>query len=476
MSNPNEVTKHVVIDLKTGRSYGLKMDGKGQCLGIQPLLTNIETESGDPVAQIGRDAKPANDELYPAAPEGMVPFGKTIVAVEPAQGDQKAKIFTIAFPSKDEMDKGVKPLVAVKPLSDDLVRSGVAAAIKSVADKKSKGFDEDTLKKALKNIDDMIGLDNAKVEIKQNIAIARFNQMKEEMGLSTKPISRHMVFTGNPGTGKTTFAREVAKVYHALGLIKNPTVHEVKREDLVAGFVGQTAIKTKEQIDKAKGGILFIDEAYALSRDAAGGGDSKDFGREAIDTLVAAMENMRDDLVVIVAGYPEPMKRFIDANEGLKSRFMTYIGFEDYTMPQLTQIMDFMLKDRGYTMSSEARDHAIVLLQEEKDRAGKAFGNGRIVRNMVEKAEKELAMRLDAEDKLRADNGLTVDQFKQALTTITLDDMRKVTLQGIDDKVPVKDAFAFNKAAAPRNDNVKTVQVVLPAKAAQNEKRRGLGL
>src|SRR5690606_26773522 len=142
----------------------------------------------------------------------------------------------------------------------------------------------------------------SKRDIKQNIAVARFNRMKEELQIKSNPISRHMVFTGNPGTGKTTFAREVAKVYHALGFIDKPEVHEVKREDLVAGFVGQTALKTKEQIDKAKGGILFIDEAYALSREAGPGGDGKDFGREAIDTLVAAMENMRDDLIVIVAG------------------------------------------------------------------------------------------------------------------------------------------------------------------------------
>jgi AAA+ superfamily predicted ATPase len=470
MPNSNEINKHLVIDLKTGRTYGLVLDGKGQCMGIQSLVTSIEREDGKIITKLGRGLDDGEQD-DPATPEEPLPYGKTIIAIEPAKDDKKAQIFTISLPSKEEMDKGARPVVAVKPLTDDLVRSGVAAAIKGLEDKKNKGFDEATLKEALKAIDDMIGLDKAKVEIKQNIAIARFNQMKEEMGLSTKPISRHMVFTGNPGTGKTTFAREVAKVYHALGLIKNPTVHEVKREDLVAGFVGQTAIKTKEQIDKAKGGILFIDEAYALSRDAGGSsGDSKDFGREAIDTLVAAMENMRDDLVVIVAGYPEPMKKFIDANEGLKSRFMTYIGFEDYTMPQLTQIMDFMLKDRGYTMSPEARDHAIALLTEEKERAQKDFGNGRTVRNLVEKAEKELAMRLDSENKLRPNNGMTPEEFKKELTTITFDDMFKVSLAALD-KVQTKRGFEFGKAAA-RNDNTKQQMTDAPLHTSRTKSHK----
>jgi SpoVK/Ycf46/Vps4 family AAA+-type ATPase len=255
--------------------------------------------------------------------------------------------------------------------------------------------------------------------------------MKEELGLSTKPISRHMVFTGNPGTGKTTFAREVAKVYHALGFIDKPVVHEVKREDLVAGFVGQTALKTKEQIDKAKGGILFIDEAYALSREAGPGSDSKDFGREAIDTLVAAMENMREDLIVVVAGYTEPMKKFIDANEGLKSRFMTYINFDDYSIPQLSQIMDVMLKDRGYTMTPEARELAIEKLEDEQKRARNSFGNGRTVRNLVEKAEKEIAMRLEGEGLLNKGANISQDDLKKALTTVTLADIQKVTLAGV---------------------------------------------
>jgi AAA+ superfamily predicted ATPase len=453
----NEVTRHLIIDIKTGFAYGIKMDGEGNCKAVQPLNSSIESLDGRVVSKFGPllsqndpfGGKPAN--------ANTLPYGKTTYAVEMTEDGKTGQMFTIVWPEKAEADKGVLPIIAHKELPDDLVKAGIAPR---PAVKQGKGAgvdDEETLKEALANIDGMIGLESAKRDIKQNIAVARFNRMKEELGLATKSISRHMVFTGNPGTGKTTFAREVAKVYHALGFIEKPEVHEVKREDLVAGFVGQTALKTKEQIDKAKGGILFIDEAYALSRDAAGGGDSKDFGREAIDTLVAAMENMREDLIVIVAGYPEPMKRFIDANEGLKSRFMTYLSFEDYNLPQLGQIMDVMLKDRGYTMTDEARALSMQLIDEEQKRAKKDFGNGRTVRNLVEKAEKELAMRLEGENKLGKNHGLSEADLKKELTTLTLADIQAIDLSGLSNlKAPSKGetgfGFKVHKEAANAND------------------------
>jgi SpoVK/Ycf46/Vps4 family AAA+-type ATPase len=361
------------------------------------------------------------------------------------------QLFTIVWPQQAEAERGVMPVIARKDFPSDLVKAGFARPPAGAAARGGGLDNDDELKAALANIDNMIGLDSAKRDIKQNIAVARFNRLKEELGLSAKPISRHMVFTGNPGTGKTTFAREVAKVYHALGFIEKPEVHEVKREDLVAGFVGQTALKTKEQIEKAKGGILFIDEAYALSRES-GVTDSKDFGREAIDTLVAAMENMRDDLIVIVAGYTDPMKNFIDANPGLKSRFMTYINFADYSLPELGKIMDVMVSDRGYTMTPEAREHAMKLLNDEKSRAQKDFGNGRTVRNLVEKAEKELALRLESEKKLSKDHGLSDEGIRAALTTITLADVKAVSLQGVNAKQ--RPGFSFGSSARkPDNDN-----------------------
>jgi AAA+ superfamily predicted ATPase len=448
----NEINKYLVVDLQTGFAYGIKLDAEGKCKGVQPLNVAIETLDGRLVNKFGPKS------AAPAAPQpNTIPYGKTTYAIEMTQDGGTGEIFTLVWPSKKDADAGALPQVVKKELPDDLVKAGIAPPPKTEKGQKGAGVDnEESLKEALKSIDVMIGLEKAKNDIKQNIAVARFNRAKEAMGLPTKPISRHMVFTGNPGTGKTTFAREIAKVYHALGFIDKPTVHEVKREDLVAGFVGQTALKTKEAIDKAKGGILFIDEAYALSRD--GGSDSKDFGREAIDTLVAAMENMREDLIVIVAGYTEPMKRFIDANEGLKSRFMTYINFEDYSLPALGQILDVMLKDRGYTMDADARVLAMKLLGEEKDRAKASFGNGRTVRNLVEKAEKELALRLQDENKLGKSHGLSDDDMKKALTTITLKDMQGVSLDGINGKADLKPiGFDFGDAASvkktPANTN-----------------------
>jgi AAA+ superfamily predicted ATPase len=456
------MTKHLIVDLKTGFAYGIKLDENGNCKAYQALNTAIESNDGRVINKFGPTLGERNP--FGGTPEApnTFPYGQTTYAVEMTVDGKAGKLFTIAWPSKEDADKGVFPNVAAKSLPDDLVQAGIAAMPKGLKDVKGAGVDDEAaLKKALENIDGMIGLDTAKRDIKQNIAVARFNRMKQELGLSTKPISRHMVFTGNPGTGKTTFAREVAKVYHALGFIEKPVVHEVKREDLVAGFVGQTALKTKEQIDKAKGGILFIDEAYALSREAGPGSDSKDFGREAIDTLVAAMENMREDLIVVVAGYPEPMKKFIDSNEGLKSRFMTYINFDDYTMPQLGKIMDSMLKERGYAMNDDAREFSMKLLDEEQKRAKKDFGNGRTVRNLVEKAEKELALRLESEHKLDKNSGIPPEELKKALTTITMADVANVSLTGLSNvkAKPSKFGFdddsehkkAFSKAA--NNDN-----------------------
>lgn len=471
-----EMTKHLIVDLKTGFAYGVKLDENGECKAVQPLNSAIESLDGRVINKFGPLLADRNPFGGTVENPNTLPYGQTTYAVEMTADGKTGKLFTLVWPKKEEADKGVLPVVATKPLPDNLMESGIAATPKGLKDGKGAGVeDEATLKKALENIDNMIGLDTAKRDIKQNIAVARFNNMKKELGLSTKPISRHMVFTGNPGTGKTTFAREVAKVYHALGFIEKPAVHEVKREDLVAGFVGQTALKTKEQIDKAKGGILFIDEAYALSREAGPGSDSKDFGREAIDTLVAAMENMREDLIVVVAGYTEPMKKFIDANEGLKSRFMTYINFDDYTMPQLGQIMDFMLKERGYVMEPAARETAMEMLDVEAKRAKASFGNGRTVRNLVEKAEKELALRLESEHKLDKNSGIAPEELKKALTTITLADINGVSLAGLTGAKAKPAKFGFDsddEKAAARAFNDNTAKPAAPSVVEEPKKAK----
>jgi SpoVK/Ycf46/Vps4 family AAA+-type ATPase len=205
--------------------------------------------------------------------------------------------------------------------------------------------------------------------------------LREENKLPNPPLSLHMVFTGNPGTGKTTVARILSELYCAIGVLSKGQLVEVDRSGLVAGFVGQTAIKTSEVVEKALGGILFIDEAYALAPDL---GTGSDFGREAIETLLKLMEDNRDDLIVIVAGYSEPMERFISANPGLESRFNRYFEFEDYDSNQLGEIFTLMCLKSEYVLTDEAKtfaDEHFKFIYENRD---ENFGNARHIRNFFE--------------------------------------------------------------------------------------------
>ncbi len=426
--NKDELTRHVVMDIESGSVYGIALKDDGTVHGMQRFDRDIPTILGVPPKQPKQPALPPPGG--PGAEADDLPYGKTTYAVD-VSGSEDKNLFTIVWPEKEEVEAGALPHVGIKPLPADLVKSGLAAwpdSLKSAVEKDMEN--EEALKEAMKNILDLVGLENVKKDLKQNIAMARFIRAKQEVldtkgGKNTGP-SLHLVFTGNPGTGKTTVAREYAKVLHSLGFIKKPKVHEVSRTDLVAGYVGQTAIKTREQIDKAKGGILFVDEAYALTLSNA----SNDFGKEAIAELVAAMENMRDDLVVIVAGYPEPMKKFIEANEGLKSRFQTYLTFDDYNLTELSDIMDFMLDDRGYSMDADAKKLAVEIIEQEMKTSKEHFGNGRTVRNLVDKAEKNLAFRLDQDGSLKH-GALDKDELARALTTLTLEDVKPIDLAGI---------------------------------------------
>lgn len=368
----------------------------------------------------------------PPNPQDEMPFGQTMYGIDPT-GDRPFELYTVVWPTKEQMDAGEMPHVATSNLPRDMIKAGLATYPKSLRPENPLDVENETeLKQAMSTINELVGLKNVKEALNKNIAMARFGRAKERAfgkpGKGNKHTgpSLHLVFTGNPGTGKTTVAREYAKVLHALGFIRKPEVLEVQRTDLVAEFVGQTGPKTRKVLQKAKGGVLFIDEAYALTLTSS----DKDFGKEAIAELVATMENNRDDLVVIVAGYSDPMKTFINANEGLKSRFLNYISFEDYTKPELSDIMDFMLKQRGYTMEPEAHARAVELLDQDRVASGNSFGNGRSVRNLVDKAEQNLALRLDREGKLKKDNGLTQDEMKGHLTMMTLDDINKADLAG----------------------------------------------
>ncbi|MBR5725734.1 MAG: AAA family ATPase [Muribaculaceae bacterium] len=241
-------------------------------------------------------------------------------------------------------------------------------------------------------LDELIGLESVKEEVHTLANFAKIQQQRKAQGLKVPKMSFHLVFTGSPGTGKTTVARIVARIYKDLGILKSGHTVETDRSGLVAEYVGQTATKTNAVIDSALNGVLFIDEAYALVPENAG----SDYGQEAISTLLKRMEDDRDKLVVIIAGYPNEMKRFIDSNPGLQSRFTRYINFPDYTDGELFDIFKLYLNKNQYTMTDDAAELLKNNLSYVVANKTKNFGNARYVRNLFERAVEQQANRLSA--------------------------------------------------------------------------------
>ena len=244
------------------------------------------------------------------------------------------------------------------------------------AEEEAEKPDFDTL---MAELEDLVGLEEVKKDVKNLMNLVKVRKLRQQYELPVPPMSLHMVFVGNPGTGKTTVARLVSGLYAAIGVLSKGQLVEVDRSGLVAGYVGQTALKTQEAIKSALGGVLFIDEAYSL----ASGGEN-DFGRESIETILKAMEDHRDDLIVIVAGYTVPMEKFIHSNPGLESRFNKYFFFPDYNGEQLMEMFRIRCRKNGYTMSEETEKAATAYFTQLYEERNENFGNGRDVRNVFE--------------------------------------------------------------------------------------------
>lgn len=253
-------------------------------------------------------------------------------------------------------------------------------------------------------LDALVGLKDVKGEIQSLTNLIKIRKLREKMNMPVMDMSYHMVFTGSPGTGKTTVARLVGKIYKALGILSDGKMIETDRSGLVAGYVGQTAIKVHEVVEQAIGGILFIDEAYSLVNSDV----PNDFGGEAVDALVKLMEDNRDNLVVIVAGYTEEMKKFLKSNTGLISRFNKFINFPDYSKNELIDIMDVMAKDAGLVIEENAKKRVLEQLDSMEEGEWEDFGNARGIRNMFEKIVTNQANRLVLLDKPEREQLMTI--------------------------------------------------------------------
>ena len=247
--------------------------------------------------------------------------------------------------------------------------------------------------------------------MKSLINLVKVRKLRQQAQLPTPPMSLHLVFMGNPGTGKTTVARLLSRIYHCIGVLSKGQLVEVDRSGLVAGFVGQTAIKTQQAIEKALGGVLFIDEAYSLVNQD----NSNDFGHEAIEVLLKNMEDHRDDLIVIVAGYTDQMEDFIHANPGLESRFNKYFYFEDYTAPELLVIFQSMAEKNSYVLSEDGEQWLKDTLEQMHQERDENFGNARDVRNLFEQA---ITRQADRVAQLEAPT-------REQLMELTLDDLKQ---------------------------------------------------
>jgi len=338
---------------------------------LRALLTKFGTEGA------GVTNKDVDDKLVQlkSAPSSVIAISAEAATVLSRVGNEEPAGIISDLVTKHFGDVATAKLSTAQSPTESITQATPASEVTA-----------ETLQKAMSELNSLIGLDGVKDQIAKLMNMHEANNIREKQNLPRIPVGLHLVFTGSPGTGKTTVARIVAQMYQAIGLLPGGQLVEVDRSTLVAGYVGQTALKVQEAINKARGGVLFIDEAYALSADRGAG-----YGDEAISTLVKAMEDQRDSLAIIVAGYHEPMQEFIASNQGLKSRFQNTIPFADYKTSELLDIFKVIASGYKITLTDEVLKAVEKYFDEVKPSGD--MGNARYVRNLFEKMYLNLSNR-----------------------------------------------------------------------------------
>lgn len=326
-------------------------------------------------------------------------YGKIIQAANAVAEEQDHEATIYLIRKCASLKESPNTLKEIKALSVVLKNSlmkfyGYLYIMDTNAHFSSQSDDTRTLSELLNDLDQLIGLESVKSKVHDLIAYQKVQMLRKQQGLHSQKGTLHMAFTGNPGTGKTTVARIVGRIYKQIGLLSKGQFIEVSRTDLIAGYQGQTALKVKKVIEQAKGGVLFIDEAYSITEND----HSDSYGRECLTELTKALEDYRDDLVVIVAGYTEPMEHFFASNPGLKSRFNTFIEFPDYSAEELYRMLEKRCEETDYLLSEDAARLIYEALQKLTTVKENNFANGRLVRNIYDDLIMNQARRIDRKE------------------------------------------------------------------------------